>query len=245
MAWQMEKDRIASRREVAFLVGGTLLSYPLGLVLGSAWLLPLLNTLPAYVFMVRRLREGRRGAAVRAVLLWAAVLAVAGTVTFAVWPTPVDDRVLNGPAYRDEMVQWIHTGEGREGSPRQFLPQHLGHLAAFVALSIATASALSILLGAVLMNFMSFYVASLFRAGVPPLAVVLLGWQPWAVCRVAAFCTLGAVLAEPLLSRVFPYPRSGPVRPFLGAAAAGILADWILKALLAPTWSNWLRPLLE
>jgi hypothetical protein len=236
---------MTGRREWAFLVGGTLLSYPLGLLLGSAWLLPLLNTAPAYVVMVRRLRQGRRGGAVGAVLLWAAVLAVAGTVTFALWPTPADDRVLNGPAYRDEMFRWIRTGEGREGSPRLFLPQHVGHLAAFVVLSLATASTLSILLGAVLMNFMSFYVASLIRAGVPVFAVLFLGWPPWALCRVAAFCTLGAVLAEPLLARLFPYPRSGRVRPFFVGAALGILADWLLKALLAPWWGAWLRPLLS
>jgi hypothetical protein len=235
---------MTDRQEWALLVGGTILSYPVGLWLGFPWMLPLLNTAPAYAVMARRLRRGRRGGAVGAVLVWAAVLAVAGTVTFALWPSPVDGRVLNGPAYRDEMLHWIRTGEGREGSLRLFLPQHVGHLAAFVALSLATASTTSILLGAVLMNFMSFYVASLFRAGVPGLAVVLLGWQPWALCRVAAFCTLGAVLAEPLLARVAPYPRSGPVRPFLVGAGAGILADWTLKALLAPAWGAWLRPLL-
>ncbi len=222
----------------------TALSYPLGLLLGQAWILPLLNTAPAYVVMVRRLRRGRRGGAVVAVLAWAAVLALTGTLTFALWPTPVDDRVLNGPAYRDEMLRWIRTGEGREGSLRLFLPQHLGHLAAFVVLSLATASTVSILMGAVLMNFMSFYVASLFRAGVPALWVTLLGWPPWALCRVAAFCTLGAVLAEPLLARLFPYPRSGSIQPYLTGAAAGILADWTLKALLAPLWGAWLRPML-
>jgi len=42
------------RREVAAFVLATLLSYPLGLVLGSPWLLPLLNTAPAYVVLVRR-----------------------------------------------------------------------------------------------------------------------------------------------------------------------------------------------
>jgi len=235
---------VSVRKEWAVLVVATLVSYPLGLLLGSRWLLPVLNTVPAWWVMVRRLRRGDRRAAVRAVLAWAAVLAIAGTTTFALWPAPVDDLVLNGPAYRDEMFHWIRTGEGREGSPRLFLPQHVLHLAAFVALSLATASTLSILLGAVLMNFMAFYVASLFRAGVPGLYVALLGWQPWALCRVAAFCALGAVLAEPLLVRVAPYPRSGSVRPFLVAAVAGILADWTLKALLAPTWGAWLRTLL-
>ncbi len=231
-------------RELTGLVVASTLSYPLGLLLGSPWLLPLLNTAPAYVVMVRRLRRGQRGRAVAAVLAWAGVLAVVGALTFALWPTPVDDRVLNGPAYRDEMFRWIRTGEGREGNLRLFLPQHLGHLLAFVALGLASASALSILMGAVLMNFMSFYVASLFRAGVPAFEVALLGWQPWAICRVAAFCTLGAVLAEPLLARLFPYPRSGSVGPFLAGAAAGLLADGVLKAALAPQWGAWLRPLL-
>ena len=220
------------------------LSYPLGLALGSRWLLPLLNTAPAYVVMVRRLRRGERAGAVRAVLLWALVLAVTATVSFATWPTPVDDRVLNGPAYRDEMLRWIRTGEGREGRLSLFLPQHIAHLAAFVALSLATASALSILMGAVLMNFMAFYVASLFRAGAPVWAVVALGWQPWAICRVAAFCTLGAVLAEPLLARLRPYARAGGRGPYLGAAAGAILLDWLLKATLAPQWGAWLRALL-
>jgi hypothetical protein len=177
-------------------------------------------------------------------LLWAAALAVAGTVSFALWPSPVDGLVLNGPAYRDEMLHWIRTGEGREGSLRLFLPQHLLHLGAFVALCLPTASALGILLGAVLMNFMSFYVASLARAGVPAGAVVLLGWQPWAICRVAAFCVLGVVLAEPLLGRFRPLARSGSRVRYVLAAVAALLADCVLKAVLAPTWGALLRGFL-
>ncbi len=235
------------RREVAALVVAALLSYPLGLALGSPWLLPLLNTAPAYVVLTRRLGRGDRAGAVVAMLLWAAVLAVAGTLSFALWPSPVDGLVLNGSAYRDEMLRWIRTGEGREGSLRLFLPQHLLHLGAFVALCLPTASALGILLGAVLMNFMSFYVASLARAGVPAGAVVLLGWQPWALCRVAAFCVLGVVLAEPLLGRFGrfrPLARSGSPRPYVLAAALGLVADCVLKAILAPTWGALLRGLL-
>ncbi len=232
------------RREVAALVVAALLSYPLGLALGSPWLLPLLNTAPAYVVLARRLGRGDRAGAVVAMLLWAAVLAVAGTLSFALWPSPVDGLVLNGPAYRDEMLHWIRTGEGREGSLRLFLPQHLLHLGAFVALCLPTASALGILLGAVLMNFMSFYVASLARAGVPAGAVVLLGWQPWALCRVAAFCVLGVVLAEPLLGRFRPLARSGSRRRYVLAAVACLLADGVLKAVLAPTWGALLRGFL-
>lgn len=231
---------------LAVLVLATLVSYPIGLAVGLPWLLPALNTLPAYLTMVALLRAGQRRDAVIAMLAWAVALAAGGTLSFALWPRPVDAIVLNGPAYREEMFTWILTGIGREGTPRLFLPQHLGHLAGFVVLSLATASALSIALGAVLMNFMSFYVASLVRAGVPTWAVLCLGWQPWAICRVAAFCTLGVVLSEPLLSRVLKYRWEGwsAAKPYVALAAAGILADWLLKATLAPTWGLWLRPLL-
>jgi hypothetical protein len=231
-------------RDLALLVAATTLSYPVGILSGSAWLLPSLNTLPAYLMMVARLREGDRRGALAAMLTWALTLAVCGTLFFALWPTTLEAVVLNGAVYRDEMFLWIRTGLGREGSPRLFLPQHLLHLVGFVALSLATASSLSILLGAVLMNFMAFYVASLARAGLPAWAVITLGWQPWAICRVAAFCTLGVVLAEPLLRQRFKTLPTQSPRKLLLWAACGILADWALKATLAPTWGRWLVRLL-
>ena len=231
-------------RELLLIVAAAAASYPVGLALGQAWLLPLLNAAPAYAVMIARLRRGDRRGAVLAMLVWAAALAAFGTLAFALWPSAPDAMVINGPAYRDEMLRWIRTGEGSEGSLRLFLPQHLLHLALFVALSLATASAASIVMGAVLMNYMGFYVASLARAGAPVWAVLVLGWQPWALCRVAAFSTLGAVLAEPLLRRLRRTASTGVERPYLLAAAAGIHADWILKAALAPRWGLWLHALL-
>jgi hypothetical protein len=226
------------KRSDGVLVLLTALTYPLGLLLGSPWVLPLLNTAPAYVLMVQRLRAGDRAGALRATLVWAAALAVFGTFTFTWWPSDPEGLVLHGAAYRDEMFTWIRTGLGTEGDLRRFLPQHVLHLAIFVALCLATASVASITMGAVLMNYMSYYVASLARAGTPAATVVFFGWQPWALCRVAAFCALGVVLSEPVLSRLLRYRYEGlrGARVVILAAAGGILADWILKAVLAPHW---------
>ena len=234
---------------MAFLIVvlATLVSYPVGLAIGHPLLLPLLNTAPAYVVMALRLRRGDRQGAAVLMLVWAASLALFGTLSFILWPRPVDALVLNGPAYRDEMFHWILTGQGTEGSLRLFLPQHLLHLVGFIAASLATASTASMAMGAALMNYMSFYVASLAKAGTPSWAVVFLGWQPWAICRVAAFCVFGVVLAEPLLSRLARYRYAGlrASRKLLLWAGAGILADWVLKATLAPWWGLWLRSLLR
>jgi len=230
----------------ALIVVWSLISYPLGLALGQAWLLPLLNTAPAYVLMVILLRHGKRREAVIAMVVWAASLAVFGTASFALWGEDPGRLVLHGPEYREEMFQWIRTGSGREGSLRAFLPQHLSHVGVFVAASLATGSALSMLMGAVLMNYMAFYVASLARHGVPTTTVILLGWQPYALCRIASFCILGVVLAEPLLSRMLPYPYSGLLgsRRYLWLAATGIGLDWVMKAMLAPRWGALLRSAL-
>jgi len=220
------------------VIVATATSYPLGLLLGGGLVLPMINTAAAYAAMVVLLRRGERRAAVALMLAWAATLAVCATATFATWPTAPDALVVNGPTYRDEMFHWIRTGEGREGRPAEFIPQHVLHLAGFVGLSLATASAASMVLGAALMNYMGFYVASLARAGAPPTDVLLWGWQPWAICRVAAFVVLGVVLAEPLLARLRPYPYAGlrASRRFVILAAAGIAADWILKSALAAHW---------
>jgi hypothetical protein len=228
------------------LAAATALSYPLGLALGSRWLLPLLNSAPACAVMLLLLRRGQRDRAVAAMLVWAATLAVCGTLAFRLWPSAPGALVVHGPEYRAEMFEWIRTGIGTEGSPRLFLPQHLLHLALFVILSLATASAVSIFMGSVLMGYMDYYVASLGRAGAPGWAVVFLGWQPWALCRVAAFSILGVVLAEPLLSRLLRYPYAGlrSARRWLAIAGVLILADWALKAALAPSWGRWLHPLV-
>jgi hypothetical protein len=196
--------------------------------------------------MVLLLRRGERGRAVRLVLLWAAALALFGTLSFRLWPDRAAATVVNGLGYRDQMFLWVRTGVGQENHPSQYLPLHLRDLGAFLVLSFLSASLLSILMGALLMNYMDFYVASLSRAGVPALQVLLFGWQPYALCRVAAFAILGAVCAEPLLSRLRPYPYRGlsESRPYILAASLLILADWLVKAAIAPTWGLHLRAYL-
>jgi hypothetical protein len=236
------------RNDLIVLFLATLVSYPLGLSLRQPWLLPVLNALPAYVVLVHRLRKGERGGAVRGMLWWAATLAIVGTVVFLWWPGPIEKLVLNGHAYKAEMFSWIRTGRGAEGNIRLFLPEHLVKLGAFIVVGLGTGSAGALVMGAVLMNSMSYYVAALAKAGVPGWAVTLLGWQPWTIARAAAFATLGVLLAEPLATLVFPTAkeklRAGTRAAYIVAAMSGLLTDWFLKFLLAPTWGRWLRALL-
>ncbi len=236
------------RNDIIVLILTTVVSFPLGLALGQAWLLPVLNALPVYIVLVHRLRKGERGGAVRTAIWWAGALAVSGTVSLAVWPVETGALILGGPDYQTRMFEWIRIGGGPEGSLSLFLPRQLLQLAVFAALSLATASAGSIVMGAVMLNYMSFYVAGLLNAGAPPWGVALLGWQPWTISRMAAFSTLGVVLAEPLLLRLSSSAREKlnvvGRAPYYVAALSGIAVGWVLQAALAPLWARWLRALL-
>jgi hypothetical protein len=236
------------RNDLIALILATVLTYPIGLALRRPWLLPVLNAIPACIVLAHRLRKGERGGAVRAMLWWTATLALAGTVAFVWWPEPLGRLVVSGPEYKNEMFRWIRTGRGAEGNIRLFLPEHLVHLGAYIVVGLGTGGAGALLMGAVLLNSMSYYVAALAKAGVPPWAVTLLGWQPWTIARAAAFATLGVLLAEPLVSLVFPTARerlkASTRAAYVVAAMSGLLADWFLKFLLAPAWGRWLRALL-
>jgi hypothetical protein len=227
-------------RDGALLTLAIAASYPIGLSIDPVVALPLLNALPAWWVMTRRLRAGDRRGAVILMLVFPVALALFGVLTFSLWPTAdgLAPSVFNGPRYREEMFHWIRTGEGSEGDWRLFLPMHVTHLVVFVALSLVSASLVSITGGAILTNYMNAYVASIHRADAPLWTTVFFGWQPWAICRVAGFCILGVVLAEPLLRRLAPYePATLPSpRKLATIALALILADWILKASLASTW---------
>jgi len=226
----------------AAIVAGTALSYVVAWLVGIPALVPVLNVLPAFPFMIASLRRGRVGEAIWRMLVWAAALAVCATVMSYFWTAEAGRLFVRGEAYRREMFEFVQTGRGPEGDIRQFLPQHALHAAGFCLLALATASALAMPLGAFLMNYMAYYVGALGAASVHPWKAMLLAWVPWAVIRITSFVTLGVVLSGPMLARQdrFPY-RLRDQRRWIWLGCAGLLADVVLKWALAPSWREMIR----
>jgi uncharacterized membrane protein len=131
------------------------------------------------------------------------------------------------------------TGQGAESTPSQFIPQQMMHAAVFSGLALATGGAAAMPMGAVLMNYMGHYVGSLAAVSRRPALTMMLGWHPWAVIRVISFVVIGVVLSAPLLSWIgkFRVDRAA-ARTLLTGAAAGLIADIVLKTLLAPAWQR-------
>ena len=221
------------------IVLSTVASYAAGWAIGSPIVMPLLNTLAAFPFMIAALRRGQLRVAIVRMLVWALAMAACATLIGYARPWEAGRVFIRGDAYRTEMFTWVMTGRGAESTPSAFIPQQLGHAALFIALALATGSVLAMPMGAVLMNYMGTYVGSLAAAGRRPLTTALLAWHPWAVVRIISFVTLGVVLATPLWSRLLRVRiERREARRFVGFAAAGLVLDIVLKALFAPAWQR-------
>ena len=226
----------------AAIVGGTAISYVAAALAGVPVLVPFLNVVPAFPFMVASLRRGRVGEAIWRMLIWAAALAVCATV-FSYLDTAAAGRLfLRGETYRREMFAYLTTGVGPEGDPRVFVPTHLTHAAVFCGLALLTGASLAMTLGAALMNYMAYYAGALGAASVQPWKAMLLAWVPWALIRIASFVTLGVVLGGPVLGRLlgFPFQLRAHVR-WIALAAVGLGVDIFLKWTLAPAWREMIR----
>jgi hypothetical protein len=177
-------------------------------------------------------------------MLWAALLA-AGVVIWVFGAPELAARgVLKGEAYRSEMFGWIATGEAAENDWRQFLPQHLLHLGVFSLAAWISGGYLGLVIGAALLDYMAYFVASYARASGHPIGGLFAAWVPWSVIRIMAFVLLGVLLARPLLvRRVWPFDRVERLLFLL--AFSGIAADLVMKAALAPSYGLFLRQLVR
>ena len=221
------------------IVFATLLSYAVGWTIGVPVLLPILNTFASVPFMVLALRRGDLRLAVARMLLWALTMGVVATLLSYARPVQTGSLFLRGESYRTEMFAWVMTGQGAESTPSQFIPQQTGHAVLFSGLALATGGVAAMPMGAVLMNYMGHYVCTLAASSRRPALTMMLAWHPWSVIRVISFVVIGVVLSAPLLSRIGKFSVDWTVaRSLLLWAGAGLIADIVLKTLLAPAWQR-------
>ncbi len=236
---------VHSRAIYLYLFAGAAVSTALGFALSNQFFLPVLNVLIPYPVMYSLLSQEQRKRAFATMLFWALCIGVISVWAVVHSPEQARASIFHGPKFQQEMFHWIRTGEGAEGNPSQFVPQHLLHFIVFCVLSAASAGFLSLLMGAVLMNYMSYYVGSLIAASSNPIMAVLMGWHPWAMIRVVSFVILGVILGEPLICKIVKRDYNySEVRPYFWAAVTGIALDIVVKALLAPSWGLMLRKIL-
>jgi len=171
-------------------------------------------------------------------LFWAFLLAASMTWLIYENPYKAKDKILYGEQYKKEMLIWAKTGVGKESSPKIFIPFHLIELIAFSTLSLLTASFFSIVMGAFLMNYMSYYVASLAIEGKNQFLLIL-GWHPWSILRIISFVILGVIFSDLLLAKIFHHNFSiREHKTFLKLALFLWLIHILMKTFLAGFWQS-------
>ncbi len=216
--------------------------------LKSQALFALLPVAPLAIVYARAIAGGRRREAVALALAWSLALTLSTVAAAATMPEAATASIWRAGSYRDQMLHWIATGHGAEGSIAIFLPRVLIEYALVLVLAALSLGAVALLLGGVLLGFMNAYAGWVVAHAEPsmgPVVPALVAWAPWAVARVVSFILAGTAGA------LWGYPRlwnrgaaRTPVRRLLAASAALLLADIFLKWWLAPLWRDWLRSLL-
>jgi len=233
-----------ARREWLWLALTPLLPLAAAIPAAGRWLLPVVAPLTVYPAFAARVRRGDYEAAWQLAISWATLLSLGVILLAELWPAAAAAGILRGETYRAEMFGWIATGAAPENDWRQFLPVHLEHLALFLLLTWVSGGYLGLSLGAALVGYMSYFVGCFALASGHPVTGAVVAWVPWSVLRVVAFVLLGAVFSRPLLIRR-PWPFTRREVRLMGLAAAGLVADVLIKATLAPTYGLWLRHMAQ
>lgn len=226
------------KRAVAFLLIGTPLSLLVGVAAGR-YLLPFVQTLVAFPLFLFLILKQRWKQAFLAMTLWAFLASLSVGIASYYWSSYMEGTILNGPEYQGEMFHWIATGEGREGDIRRFLPQHLLHFGAFSLLTFLSAGFFGLVIGSVLVNYMSFYVGTLLLQAESFWPVLVMGWPPWAILRVLGFVLVAVFLAAMTIHLFTSIKQDlSGARRCLAAGALLLLLDVLLKWVLAPFWGT-------
>lgn len=239
---------LSAIEETATVFSAGLFATFLGLVLAgiNPFLLPLVQLLAVYPFYFKAIRRGELRYAALLVFLWAIAVSLAIIFATISQGSLVSDRIINGEAYVSEMFEWIRTGRGPEGDPSLFMIPKIREIAVFTALSVASVGLLGLFLGAVLLNYMNYYVGVLILHAKPVhlLSVVLLSWQIYALLRVVGYVLLGVALSRLSYIIIFHgrYTVEKDVKRLLLWSLIFIALDFLLKSTVA---NAFYQPLLQ
>ncbi|MEH2071582.1 MAG: hypothetical protein V7K47_26085 [Nostoc sp.] len=229
---------------VILLLVGVILSTTASFVFGIPWLMPIFGAAIPYPIFFLEVRRQQYRSAFWWMLLWGVLQSTAVIVATAIAPQKAAKVILRGQSYTIEMLHWIRTGEGTEGSLSLFLPDHLLQYGIFCILCVVTLSSVASIFGTWMLNYMNFYVAQLVKLSAKPWLAAILGWYPWSILRIIGFIATGVALAAlglNLLTRIRgEVPKSAFPKFYMLIGIGFVIADIVVKAVLAPIWQKML-----
>ncbi|PYV44893.1 MAG: hypothetical protein DMG06_04595 [Acidobacteria bacterium] len=217
----------------------------LGGMMLHQWLVPLSQAAFIFPLFLHCIRSNRPKQNFKLMAFWSLCMTLSSIGLTLRFSEQAGREYLLGIRYKTEMFRWIETGLGPEGDYRLFVPQHLLQFGIFSVAALVSGGFLALVLGAALLNYMSYYVGCLLLAASTKWPLFLLGWPPYAILRVLGYILLAIVCAHHFYYRLLHYSIDRLlIRRFLYYGLMLVTLDIITKSLFAEPWRHLLKALL-
>lgn len=211
---------------------GLLFTQISGFLLRQALLMPLLNALVLWPFLIWTLRHARVDVAVRLLIFWAVILFLGAVLAGRVFSASAQFAVPGSIEYNVQQLQWIRGDVTPVEDPGSWLPLLMRRTGVLLFGGALSAGLIPLITGARALAILGLWTANLFNA--PHIIAVFLGIPLWTWVEAAAQILLGAVLAEPILTGDVNALLTPLRRRLLLMGLTGLGLAALIHAFLAP-----------
>lgn len=210
--------------------------------LGQMTLLPLLQTLGFFVFLLMLIRAGNLQRAPRMVLIWIVIQFAAILLLSWLLPQQAEQAIQDGFNRRVTLLEWFYAASPL---PDSWQTRPLARVLEVLAILLGSLFTGGLVGSWVLMravNLAAYYSGALVAAPATPL-VLIAALLPWMLLRLAGYAGMVVLLAEPLLTGNWSPAYYARERGRWLQIAAGLLLIGLLMELLLPNlWRALLAP---
>lgn len=234
-------------KRLAALAFLTVLSVLIGLIVKQQFVLPFLNGSVLTYFLVTDLFNGKRRNAILSITLWGIVLITTISIATIFFPGASRSSIIDSKIYEKEMLLNINYDKSSEAlDPKVFIIRQNRPLFIYLFLSLLSAGTISSFYAAYLLNFMGYYIGTLFIKSNGNAIAWSMGFHPWSTLRSISFIFLGVITAEIGLSFYLkrPIKLQGTAKFWL-LSIITLLMDMLSKTYLGPLWFESIRSLIK
>ncbi|NOX62825.1 MAG: hypothetical protein GXP42_12895 [Chloroflexi bacterium] len=226
---------------VYFLIlAGLLFTMTVGIIAEQRTLMPVLNALILWPFLIWSFRHARIDVAVRLIIFWSALIFL-----FALVATRLDERAARAAVpgsieFGAEHMLWLAGSAAGVDQFSEWFPLFLRRTGVLLVGSAVSAGLIPLIVAAREMAILGIWTGNLL--GASNLLVVIFGVPLWIWAEAAAWIAIGAVLAEPIVTGdIHAILTRDRLRLLLTGVAAWLLS-FLLHLLWPPVMQSLLRP---
>lgn len=208
---------------------------------GLTRLLPILQTLFLFIFLVMIARKQHPVQAVRVLCLWVAIQFFVAMMVSAMAPGVAERAIVDGFTRRADFLEWLFAGSMLPDGIQANLLGRLVETIAVVIGTLVTAGLIGVWLLVRAVNLAGFYAGSVVNA-VGSFGGILPGLPIWTVLRILSYICFISICAEPITTgnwsiSHYLYNAEFPQRRgILMAAIFLLLASIVLELILPNIW---------